>query len=246
MWLINSSIGKKVLMSLTGLFLVLFLAFHACMNFVAVFSLEAYDAVCGFLGANWYAVVGTLVLAGGLFAHFGIASKLSISNGDARGQKYEVEGNAPGVEWASKNMFVLGLIVLIGAAIHLYMFWSKMMFAELAGIEGQVVNFAGAYGVNEVTVSPTEGGKLLLYWFSQPVMVILYLVWLVAIWFHLSHGVWSAFHTIGLNNNVWLCRWKMIANVVATILMLMFAFVVVYFFVLSLMNCECAKAYLLG
>ena len=56
MWLSNSSIGRKVVMSITGLFLVLFLTFHMCMNLVALISPAGYNAVCQFLGANWYAL----------------------------------------------------------------------------------------------------------------------------------------------------------------------------------------------
>ena len=56
MWLSNSSIGRKVVMSITGLALILFLTFHLSMNLVALFSGNAYNAICGFLGANWYAL----------------------------------------------------------------------------------------------------------------------------------------------------------------------------------------------
>ena len=63
MWLINSSIGRKVVMSVTGIALILFLTFHGCMNVVALFSEEGYNMICEFLGANWYAVVATLGLA---------------------------------------------------------------------------------------------------------------------------------------------------------------------------------------
>ena len=59
MWLINSSIGRKVVMSVTGIALILFLTFHGCMNLVALFSEEGYNMICEFLGANWYAVVAT-------------------------------------------------------------------------------------------------------------------------------------------------------------------------------------------
>ncbi len=61
MWLINSSIGRKVVMSVTGIALILFLTFHGCMNLVALFSEEGYNMICEFLGANWYAVVATIV-----------------------------------------------------------------------------------------------------------------------------------------------------------------------------------------
>ena len=62
MWLTNSSVGRKVVMSITGLFLVLFVTFHALMNAVAVLSFGAYDKICEFLGANWYALVATVGL----------------------------------------------------------------------------------------------------------------------------------------------------------------------------------------
>ena len=65
-FLTNSSLGKKLVMSITGCFLVLFILFHMSMNIVAIFSPEAYNTVCAFLGANWYALVGTLVLFAGI------------------------------------------------------------------------------------------------------------------------------------------------------------------------------------
>ena len=80
-----SSIGKKLIMSISGLFLVLFLLFHMSMNVVAIFSGEAYNAVCEFLGANWYALAGTLVLALGFVFHIVYAFILTIQNRKARG-----------------------------------------------------------------------------------------------------------------------------------------------------------------
>lgn len=85
MWLFNSSIGRKLVMSLSGLFLILFLTFHLAMNFVAVFSGEAYNMVCEFLGANWYALVGTLILALGFVVHIIYAFWLTIQNRKAGG-----------------------------------------------------------------------------------------------------------------------------------------------------------------
>ena len=65
MWLKDSSVGRKVIMSVTGLFLILFVTFHVLMNAVAIFWPCAYNIVCEFLGANWYALIGTAVLAAG-------------------------------------------------------------------------------------------------------------------------------------------------------------------------------------
>ena len=72
-FLTNSSLGRKLVMSISGCFLVLFILFHMSMNIAAIFSAEAYNAICGFLGANWYALVATVVLAGGVFVHFAYA-----------------------------------------------------------------------------------------------------------------------------------------------------------------------------
>ena len=91
MWLTKSSIGRKVIMAVTGAALVLFLTFHAAMNVVALFSAEGYNALCEFLGANWYAVVATIILGVLVLIHFGLASHLVIWNLQARGpQKYDI------------------------------------------------------------------------------------------------------------------------------------------------------------
>ena len=91
MWLFNSSIGRKVVMSLTGIALILFLTFHCCMNLVALFSGEAYNAICEMLGANWYAVVATMGLAGLAVLHIVYAFILTMQNRSARGNnRYEV------------------------------------------------------------------------------------------------------------------------------------------------------------
>ena len=134
MWLSSSTVGRKVVMSVSGLFLILFLTFHMSMNLVAIFSEEGYNAVCEFLGANWYALVGTLVLAAGFFVHIIYAFWLTMQNRRARGeQRYEVVDKPKSVEWASQNMLVLGIIVIGVAFFHLYHFWYNMQFQEIIG-----------------------------------------------------------------------------------------------------------------
>ncbi len=125
MWLFNSSIGKKVLMSVTGICLILFLTFHMAMNVVALFSGEAYNVICELLGANWYAVVATLGLAALAVVHIVYAFILTMQNKAARGsERYAVTVKPGKVEWASQNMLVLGLIVIVGLLVHLYIFWA--------------------------------------------------------------------------------------------------------------------------
>ena len=218
MWLINSSIGRKVVMSVTGIALILFLTFHCCMNIVALFSEDGYNMICEFLGANWYAVVATLGLAALAVIHIVYAFILTAQNRTARGDnRYEVATtvNAGKVEWASKNMLVLGIIILLGLLLHLFNFWYNMMFAELLGTTGM-------YG-------PADGFNWIIETFTNPVFVVLYIIWLVAIWFHLTHGFWSALQTLGWSGKTWLCRWKLIGFIYVTLLMLGFLVVVLAF-----------------
>ena len=216
MWLINSSIGRKVVMSVTGVALILFLTFHMSMNIVALFSAEGYNMVCEFLGANWYALVATLGLAALAVIHIVYAFLLTMRNRSARGtERYAVTARPAKVEWASQNMLVLGIIVLLGLLLHLFNFWYKMMFAELTGIA--------------VPFDPADGFSYIVATFSNPLYVVLYIVWLAAIWFHLSHGFWSAMQTFGWSGKVWFCRWKVIGIVYSTLLMLGFLIVVLAF-----------------
>lgn len=216
MWLYDSSVGKKVVMSVTGIALILFLTFHAAMNAVVLFSEEAYNEVCEFLGSNWYAVAGTLVLAFLVVLHFVYAIILTLQNRKARGvQRYAVTKRPEKVEWASQNMFVLGLIVILGLCLHLYNFWANMMLADILGVEGEL--------------SSTDGAGFIAYTFGNPIYAVIYLIWLAALWFHLSHGFWSAFQTLGINGKVWFNRWKTIGIVYVTIVIAVFMIVVLKF-----------------
>lgn len=218
MWLLNSSIGRKLIMSISGLFLILFLLFHLCMNVAAVFSGEAYNMICGFLGANWYALLGTLVLAAGVVVHFAYAIMLTLQNRKARGNdRYALNARPKGVEWASQNMFVLGIIVILGLILHFTQFWYNMMFAELAGFEGQF--------------DPTDGAAFITFFFQGNIVnTVLYLVWFAALWFHLTHGFWSAIQTLGWSNNLWMSRWECTSKWVATIICGAFAIITIIFY----------------
>ena len=80
MWLFKSSVGRKVIMSVSGAGLLLFLFFHMSMNLVAIFSSEGYNMICKLLGANWYALVATVGLAGLVLLHFIYAFILTFQN----------------------------------------------------------------------------------------------------------------------------------------------------------------------
>ena len=212
-------------MSVTGLALILFLTFHASMNVVALFSAEGYNMICEFLGANWYAVVATVGLAGLMALHFIFAIWLTLQNKKARGgDNYDVSTKTNtngfldmGERWASSNMLVLGCIICVGLLLHLYNFWYNMMWSELMG--------------NAFTQlpSPSDGYAWIEQTFSQPVFAVLYVIWLCAIWCHINHGFWSAIQTLGWSGKIWHDRWQCIGLIWSTIVMLMFAVVVIKF-----------------
>lgn len=141
---------------------------------------------------------------------------LTAQNRRARGDnRYAVTEKPAKVEWASQNMLVLGIIILLGIALHLFNFWYNMMFAELVGMT--------------VAHHPADGFAFIQDTFANPVYVVLYVIWICALWFHLSHGFWSAMQTVGVNGKVWFNRWKTIGLVYVTLLMLCFLIVVLAF-----------------
>ena len=224
MWLCNSSIGRKVVMAVSGMALILFLTFHACMNVVALINGDAYNMICEMLGANWYAVAATCGLAALVVVHIVYAFILTIQNNRARGNnKYAITDKPEKVEWASQNMLALGVVIVLGMVLHLWNFWWNMMAAEL--IPGMDTFYA------------TDGMHWITETFSNPVYVVIYLIWLFAIWFHLTHGMWSSMQTMGWSGHIWFCRWKVISQVYSTIIMLMFAAVVVVKYICSLGVC---------
>ena len=225
MWLKDSSIGRKFIMSITGLFLVLFLLFHGSMNLCLViddiFGTTAYNWICAMLGANWYAIIGTLVLALGVVVHFSYAFYLTIQNRAARGKdRYAIEARQEGVDWESKNMLVLGIIVIGFLVLHLINFWYKMQWAELTGIQTSMFD-------------PQDGSAIVKGLFTNGwcgiIYCALYIVWLCALWLHLNHGIWSALQTLGWSNLIWLKRIRVIGTIFATIAVGLFMIVVLYF-----------------
>ena len=197
MWLFNSSVGRKFVMALTGAFLIVFVTFHCLMNAVAIVWPAAYNSICEFLGANWYALIGSLVIAVFVVLHIVYASILTIQNQKARGkQAYAISKRPATVEWSSKNMYVLGVVVLAFLVVHLIQFWAKMQLQEVRGIDTEF--------------PPAAGTLFLQLAFEQPWTLIVYAIGFIALWFHLNHGFWSMFQSCGWNNDVWIKRLKCI------------------------------------
>ena len=192
-FLSNSSLGKKLVMSVTGCFLVLFILFHMSMNIVAIISPEAYNMICALLGANWYALAGTLVLAAGVVIHFIYAVILTLEQ--PQGTRFAAlrrDGRWNRAStWASKNMLVLGFVILGGLAASPV----QLLVLKCSSSKSwAAMRIRWSFGA-------ADGASLIAYTFSQWYYVVIYLVWFFALWFHLTHGVWSMFQTVGWAND---------------------------------------------
>ncbi|MBR5899141.1 MAG: succinate dehydrogenase cytochrome b subunit [Muribaculaceae bacterium] len=205
MWLTSSSIGRKVIMAVTGAALILFLTFHVLMNSVAILWPAAYNSVCAFLGANWYALIACAGLAVLFIAHILYAFVLTMQNRKARGNdSYAVTATPKSVEWSSKNMLVLGIVVVAFLAVHFIQFWYKMQFQEIIGNH----YYETAQGV---LVPATAGSAFLHIAFESIWTPVVYIIGFAALWLHMNHGFWSMFQSAGWNNTIWLPRLKKIA-----------------------------------
>ena len=228
-----SSITKKLIMSISGLFLIVFLLLHMTINFFSVIDTfkGTYGAADGLfqIGCDFMALpivtIMVPVLALGFLVHIIYAIILTAGNLKARGGIKRYEGGSKGKaeSWASKNMLLLGVIVLGLVAFHLNHFWAEMQLKE----------FQGQHAAN-----PYE---LLNATFQNCWMVVLYIVWFVALGLHLCHGFWSAFQTIGWSNKIWEKRLTYIGYAFVIIIVLGFSAVAVnaYLQANGLLCCGC-------
>ena len=228
-----SSITKKLIMSISGLFLIVFLLLHMTINFFSVLDTfkGTYGAADGLfqMGCDFMALpivtIMVPVLAAGFLVHIVYAIILTAGNIKARGGLKRYEGGSKGKaeSWASKNMFLLGIIVLGLVAFHLNHFWAEMQLRE----------FMGEHAENPYL--------LLNETFKNWWMVVIYIVWFCALGLHLCHGFWSAFQTIGMSNQIWEKRLTWIGYAFVAIIVLGFSAVAVnaYLQANGLLCCSC-------
>ena len=226
MFIFNSSIGKKFIQSISGAFLVIFLLLHGTINFFSVIDsftgkygiaanddklFSAGDGLfklgCDFMSTGFISIM-VPILALGFLVHIIYGCWLSYQNIKARGgmKRYEVPSKAAADSWSAKNMLVLGIIILGFICFHLTHFWAKMQLPEMFGI--------GNFENNPYLLLNVTFGR---WW-----VLVLYIIWFCAIWFHLVHGFWSMFQTVGWSGSTWFKRLKVIGVIVATLIVLLF------------------------
>lgn len=218
--LLSASIGKKLLMSVSGLFLILFLFVHLTLNsFLLLDGVMGYqegqffNAGSHFMATNPFIKIIEPILALGFIVHIIYSLILTFQNQRARGpQRYASGNKTKDVEWASQNMLVLGIVIFSFLIVHLFDFFLRMrgyIAWEPAEVE---FPFFGTMAKGE------DAYTLVKHTFQNPVIVIIYIIGCIALAFHLAHGFWSSFQTIGWNNKTWMPRLRWISNIVAIII----------------------------
>ncbi len=210
-------------MSLTGLFLITFLVVHVSGNMLMFKSDdgEAFNLYAQFMTTNPLIKMASYILYTGILLHVFYALYLSVYNKNARPVGYAVAHSEQNSTWKSRNMGILGTIVLIFLVIHLRSFWYEMKFGDVP-----LVNYAGIevrdlYSVMEAA-------------FSQWWYVLIYVLAMVGLGYHLAHGFWSAFQTLGLQHKKYSPLIKNAGYIFAIVVPLLFAAMPVYIYIKSL------------
>ncbi len=213
---ITASIGKKILVSISGLFLITFLAVHLTVNLFLLGGQEAYNLIAHFMATDLVISFMEPLLAIGFLLHIGYSVYLTIVNRQTRPEKYSITDQSQSSSWTSQNMFILGGLILIFLVLHLSNFWYIMQFGEMEYVTYGDVAVPDAYSL--VT------GKFIIWW-----QVLIYVAGAVFLGLHLLHGFQSAFLTIGLYNKIWRKRLMVVGTIYSIAIAAGFAVIPLYF-----------------
>lgn len=219
-----STIARKVLMALSGFFLLFFLLQHLTINFLSVITPDGFNEVSHFMGTN--AIIQFVlqpVLAFGVIFHIVMGIVLERQNRAAREIKYAHTNLSANSTWMSRNMIVTGIMVMLFLGLHFYDFWlpeinTKFIEGDMSGL-----NEAGNYRYFQE----------LQHKFQDPIRVVIYVLAFVFLALHLMHGFHSAFQSVGLNHKRYTPVVKKLAILYAVVVPLGFVVVAVYHFLVQ-------------
>jgi succinate dehydrogenase / fumarate reductase cytochrome b subunit len=175
-------------MSLTGLFLILFLIVHLAGNLQLIYGTqEGFNEYSKFMTTFPVIKIVSYLLYASIVLHAVDGIVLARQNRAARPERYAMNKPGENSSWASRSMALLGVITLVFIIIHMRTFWYEMHFGSLP------MDAQGNKDLYTITVEA----------FKSPIYTIWYVVCMLALGFHLSHGFQSAFQTLGLNHPVY-------------------------------------------
>jgi succinate dehydrogenase / fumarate reductase cytochrome b subunit len=218
--LFSSSLGRKLMMALTGLFLITFLAVHLAGNLQLLNGDDgvSFNKYAEFMSTNPLIQVVSKLNFAFIIIHALWALMLSRKNAAARGSVGYAVASGKSSHWTSRNMGILGTVLLVFIIIHLKDFWAEMHFGDMKEVVYDGQNYRNIYSlVNE--------------WFHKEWYVALYVASMAAVGFHLYHGFASAFQTLGLNHLKYNKVIEVVGKSFAVIVSVLFAIipVIMYF-----------------
>ncbi|MDH7461289.1 succinate dehydrogenase cytochrome b subunit [Chitinophagaceae bacterium 26-R-25] len=213
----TSSIGKKFVMALTGIFLVLFLIVHVGLNaciFATWFDSEDHGAMFNkaahFMGANWVPRFLEVGLFAGILLHIFQGYAIELKNRSTRSVGYAVKLGNRGSKWYSRSMGLLGTLVLLFLIVHIAQFWVP---SRITGLEETFIDGKPYHDLY----------RRMIEVFQAPWVVALYLVGCASLLFHLLHGFQSSFRTIGVVNKRYMSIIQATGVAFSIIVVLLFA-----------------------
>ncbi|MAV21816.1 MAG: succinate dehydrogenase [Flavobacteriaceae bacterium] len=186
MKLMSSSIGRKILMALSGIFLVVFLTQHFLINITSVFSENLFNTLSHFMGNNpLVQFILQPVLIFGVIFHFVMGFYLEILNSKSRKKNYSKYSGSSNASWISRNMIFSGGVILIFLVLHFIDFWIPEMNYKY---------------VEVLPEDPNRYFEELVHKFESPIRTLIYSLSFVFLALHLLHGFSSSFKTVGVNS----------------------------------------------
>lgn len=189
----TSSIGKKWVMALTGLFLITFLVVHAGVN-ACIWANDGgvmFNKAAHFMGSTVVIRIMEVGLFLGIFLHIIQGYMLEYQNRSKRKKGYAVSIGNKGSKWYSRSMGLLGTILLIFFLIHWYHFWIPSRFTGIPGPEMELANGQHIHNLF----------ALMQYTFQELWVVLVYVLACISLCWHLIHGFQSSFRTVGVSNS---------------------------------------------
>jgi len=211
--LAKSSVARKVVMALSGLFLVLFLALHVTINFSSVISPETFNQWSHFMGYNpLVQFIMQPILIAGVIVHFVMGFVLELQNKKARVVKYVKYRGSANAPWTSRNMIITGAVVLAFLGLHFYDFWIHEMTFKYVEANPE---------------DPTRYYTETVEKFAPLWRTVLYVVSFILLSLHLWHGFASSFQTMGVNNK-YTPAIRNFTRLYAIVVPLLFIFIALY------------------
>lgn len=210
----NSSIGRKVSMALSALFLLIFLLQHFVINFTSIFSADVFNALSHFMGTNpiiQFVMQPVLIFA--VVYHFLMGFILEAKNRAARNDKYVAYNGAANASWFSRNMIYSGLVILFFLGLHFYDFWIPEM-------DYKYIKFKEA--------EPERYFGELVHKFEDPIRVGIYVISFVLLSMHLLHGFQSSFQSIGARHEKYFATIEKIGRTYAILIPAGFIFIALF------------------